>query len=168
MTPEKPNNQINETDQTDQTDLACPSPHVFILVLQYHDQRIERRRGPLLRPAIQGSKPHMSGTITIVDTATSKVVKTITYDPGCHGVNFGAKKCGGYYAYVTSKFANRLIVLDYDPNRDGDARDAVIAGWVVLANNTAPSDDKIIATDDKTNGNNGMGGQGVLPVPQCL
>jgi DNA-binding beta-propeller fold protein YncE len=100
----------------------------------------------------------LTGTITIVDAKTDKVVKTITCDPGCHGVNFGAKKGGGYYAYVTSKFANRLIVLDYDPNRDGNASDAVIAGWVVLANDNVPKDDAIT-------GNRGQGGQGVLPVP---
>src|SRR6185295_4431846 len=57
----------------------------------------------------------LGGTITILDTATNQVVKILPCDPGCHGVNFGAKAGGGYYAYVTSKFANRLIVLDYDP-----------------------------------------------------
>jgi hypothetical protein len=73
-------------------------------------------------------------------------------------VNFGAKAGGGYYAYVTSKFANRLIVLDYDPLNNGHAENAVIAGWVVLANKTVPN-------DDTTTGNLGQGGQGVLPVP---
>jgi DNA-binding beta-propeller fold protein YncE len=100
----------------------------------------------------------LTGTITIVDTATDTVVKTIACDPGCHGVNFGAKKGGGYYAYVTSKFANRLIVLDYDPDGNGDASDAVVAGGVVLANDTAPRDAFIYD-------NKGMGGQGVLPIP---
>jgi DNA-binding beta-propeller fold protein YncE len=100
----------------------------------------------------------LGGTITILNAATDQVVKIIACDPGCHGVNFGAKAGGGYYAYVTSKFANRLIVLDYDPNNDGDATDAKIAGWVVLANNNAPHDDKVT-------GNNGQGGQGVLPIP---
>jgi len=73
-------------------------------------------------------------------------------------VNFGAKRGGGYYAYVTPKFSNRLIVLDYDPDNDGDASDAVIAGWVVLANDNVPKDDAI-------SGNRGMGAQGVLPIP---
>jgi len=106
----------------------------------------------------------LGGTITILDTTTNKVVKVLACDPGCHGVNFGAKSGslqnpnGGYYAYVTSKFANRLIVLDYDPNGDGKADDAVIAGWVLLANKTAPN-------DDRTTGNLGQGGQGVLPIP---
>jgi len=100
----------------------------------------------------------LGGTISIVDTATDTLVRLIPCDPGCHGVNFGAKKGGGYYAYVTPKFANRLIVLDYDPNNDGNVDDAVIAGAVVLANDNVPKDDKI-------SGNKGQGSQGVTPVP---
>jgi plastocyanin/6-phosphogluconolactonase (cycloisomerase 2 family) len=104
----------------------------------------------------------LTATITIIDTAADggkgALVKSIACDPGCHGVNFGAKKGGGYYAYITSKFSNRLIVLDYDKNNDGNVDDAEIAGWVVLADNAAPNDDPIVA-------NAGMGGQGLLPVP---
>jgi DNA-binding beta-propeller fold protein YncE len=100
----------------------------------------------------------LTGTIAIIDTATDTLVKSIACDPGCHGVNFGAKKGGGYFAYVTSKFANRMIVLEYDPNNDGDVSDAEIVGAVVLANDNVPKDDKIV-------GNKGQGGQGVLPVP---
>lgn len=105
----------------------------------------------------------LTGTITIIDAQNDTLVASIACDPGCHGVNFGAKKGGGYYAYVTSKFSNRLIVLDYDADNDGivtqTGPDApVIAGWVVLANDAAP-------TDDPITGNKGMGGQGVLPVP---
>jgi hypothetical protein len=100
----------------------------------------------------------LTGTITIIRTSDDTLVAMVPCDPGCHGANFGAKNGGGYYAYVTSKFANRLIVLDYDPNNDGNVDDAVIAGAVVLANDNVPKDDKII-------GNRGMGGQGVLPVP---
>ena len=106
----------------------------------------------------------LGGTISIVDTATDTLVKLIACDPGCHGVNFGAKEPsaknskGGYYAYITSKFANRLIVLDYDPNGDGKVDDAEIAGAVVLANDNVPNDDKI-------SGNRGQGGQGIMPVP---
>ena len=106
--------------------------------------------------AIQGNT--LSGTITIIDTKTDTLVRSLACDPGCHGVNFGAKKGGGYYAYVTSKFANRLIVLDYDPNNDGNANDAVIAGAIVLANDHVAKDDKIL-------GNKGFGGQGIMAVP---
>lgn len=109
---------------------------------------------------IQGNT--LSGTITIIDTQTDTLVKSIPCDPGCHGVNFGAKKGGGYYAYVTSKFANRLIVLDYDPNNNGKldvGEEPVIAGAVVLAN------DNPAYKDDAINGNRGMGAQGVQPVP---
>ena len=100
----------------------------------------------------------LGGTISIVDTATDTLVRLLHCDPGCHGVNFGAKKGGGYYAYVTPKFANRLLVVDYDPNNDGKVDDAVIAGWVILANDEARNDDEIA-------GNRGMGAQGVMPVP---
>jgi DNA-binding beta-propeller fold protein YncE len=102
----------------------------------------------------------LGGTITILNTTTNQVVKVLPCDPGCHGVQFGAKLGGGYYAYVTSKFANRLIVLDYDPNNDGvlDVGEEPIIRWVVLANNTAPNDDAIT-------GNKGQGGQGVMPIP---
>ncbi len=100
----------------------------------------------------------LGGTISIVDTATDTLVRLIPCDPGCHGVNFGAKKGGGYYAYITPKFANRLIVLDYDPDNNGKVDDAEIAGWVVLAN------DKV-CKDDKITGNRGQGSQGVSPIP---
>lgn len=102
----------------------------------------------------------LTGTITIIDTKTDTLVAMIPCDPGCHGVNFGAKKGGGYYAYVTSKFANRLIILDYDPNNDGiiEEGESVIAGAVVLANDRVAKDDRIV-------GNKGQGGQGILPVP---
>ena len=100
----------------------------------------------------------LGGTISIVDTATDTLVRLLHCDPGCHGVNFGAKKGGGYYAYVIPKFANRLLVVDYDPNNDGKVDDAVIAGWVVLAKDNVPNDDKIT-------GNRGMGAQGVMPIP---
>lgn len=100
----------------------------------------------------------LSGTITIIDTKTDTLVRSIACDPGCHGVNFGAKKGGGYYAYVTSKFANRLIVLDPDPDNNGGAEDAKIVGSVLLANDS-------VAIDDTISGNRGMGGQGVSAVP---
>ncbi len=105
----------------------------------------------------------LTGTITIIDTAADggkgELVASLACDPGCHGVNFGAKKGGGYYAYVTSKFSNRLIVYDIDPDGNGNAADATMVGWVVLvADATTPKDDDIAA-------NFGMGGQGLLPVP---
>jgi len=101
----------------------------------------------------------LTNTITIIDTATDTLVKSIPCDAGCHGVNFGAKAGGGYYAYVSSKFANELMVVDPDPNDDGSAADATVAGRVLLdAAKGTKSDDVVTA-------NSGMGGQGVLPVP---
>jgi DNA-binding beta-propeller fold protein YncE len=101
----------------------------------------------------------LTGTITIIDTATDTLVKSLQCDAGCHGVNFGAKAGGGYYAYVASKFSNELLVVDPDPNGDGSAIDAAVVGRVLL---TAAKGTK---ADDVVTGNAGMGGQGVLPIP---
>lgn len=89
----------------------------------------------------------LSMSITIVDTSTNKVVKSLPCEAGCHGAHFGMKKGGGYYAYVASKFANNLIVVDMDKLE--------IAGHILLADS---KDRSILAY-------NGMGGQGVLPLP---
>jgi DNA-binding beta-propeller fold protein YncE len=106
----------------------------------------------------------LSGTITIIDTRTDKLVRVLPCSAGCHGVNFGAKRFGGYYAYVSSKFSNDLIIVDYDPNRNGNVSDAKIAGRVILAggSHTRISDDPVNVA---FKGLAGMGGQGVLPVP---
>lgn len=101
----------------------------------------------------------MGGQIVIVDTATDTIVKMLPCDPGCHGANFGAKQGGGYYAYVTSKFSNRLAVVDPDPNGDGNLSDARIAGYVPLVSS------ENTAIDDTVNRLPGFGGQGVLAIP---
>jgi YVTN family beta-propeller protein len=101
----------------------------------------------------------LTATITVVDTATDTVVAMLPCDPGCHGVQFGAKQGGGYYAYVSSKFSNSLLVVDPDPNLDGDPADALIAGRVLLVR--GPN----TAADDRVVGNPGMGGQGILAIP---
>ena len=101
----------------------------------------------------------LTNTITIIDTSTDTLVKSIPCDAGCHGVNFRAKEGGGYYAYVSSKFANELLVVDPDPNNDGSAMDAAVAGRVLL------DAAKGTKSDDVVTGNSGMGGQGVLPIP---
>jgi len=74
-------------------------------------------------------------------------------------VQFGAKKGGGYYAYVANKFANVLTIVDADPNNDGNFSDATIAGRVLLTANAAT------ASDDAVVQYPGMGGQGVLAIP---
>lgn len=101
----------------------------------------------------------LTATITIVDTKTDSVVKMLSCDAGCHGVQFGAKQGGGYYAYVASKFSNALTVVDADPNDDGNLSDAKIAGKVSLVATSST------AKDANITGNKGMGGQGVLATP---
>jgi DNA-binding beta-propeller fold protein YncE/FtsP/CotA-like multicopper oxidase with cupredoxin domain len=102
---------------------------------------------------------NMGQTILVIDTLTDRVVKMLPCGAGCHGANFGAKKGGGYYAYVTSKFSNELIVVDVDPNNDGNVSDAEIAGRVSLVSNSHTH------TDDRITGLAGYGGQGVLAIP---
>jgi len=101
----------------------------------------------------------LSGTIAEIDPKKDTVVKYLPCDAGCHGINYGAKDGGGYYGYVSSKFSNRMIVVDGDPNGDGNPADATIAGSLVLDPvSTTKSDDTISAYP-------GMGGQGVLAIP---
>jgi plastocyanin len=95
----------------------------------------------------------LSGTITILDTSTDEVVGMLDCDPGCHGVQFGAKEGGGYYAYVSSKFGNAMIVVDMDTLSE--------VGRVLLVADTDTESDDEIVDDDYT----GMGGQGILPIP---
>jgi DNA-binding beta-propeller fold protein YncE len=101
----------------------------------------------------------LTATITFIDTDTDTLVKSLPCDYGCHGANFGAKKGGGYLLYISSKFANTMMVVDPDPNNDGDPTDAKTIGRVVL---TSTQDTK---QDDRPIEQLGMGGQGVLPVP---
>ena len=101
----------------------------------------------------------LTATITIVDTETDTVVKMLSCDAGCHGVQFGAKQGGGYYAYVASKFSNALTIVDGDPNNDGNPADAAVVGKVSLVATSGT------AKDANITGNKGMGGQGVLATP---
>jgi hypothetical protein len=101
----------------------------------------------------------LTGTILVTNTQTDTVVAMLGCDPGCHGVQYGAKQGGGYYAYVSSKFSNRLLVVDPDPNGDGNPVDAAIVGSVGLFGSSGTLRDATIT------GNAGMGGQGLLPVP---
>jgi len=101
----------------------------------------------------------LTDTITIVDTHTDTLVAMLLCDAGCHGVQWGAKKGGGYYAYVSSQFSNTFQVVDPDPTGTGDLTKAAVVGRILLK--TLPG----TATDDKIVANDGMGGQGVLPIP---
>ena len=101
----------------------------------------------------------LTATITIISTATDELVTMLPCSAGCHGVNFGAKAGGGYYAYVSSKFSNDLLVVDPDPNGNGSASDAAIVGRVILVAGVGT------LKDDAPTLNRGMGGQGVLAIP---
>ena len=100
----------------------------------------------------------LTGTLVITNTTDNHAIKTLACDAGCHGVNFGAKQGGGYYAYVSSKFSNRMIVVDIDPDNDGKIADAKVVGSVILAASPSIHDDTVTALA-------GTGGQGVLAIP---
>lgn len=53
-----------------------------------------------------------SAKVAIIAVATDTVVKTLSASSGAHGVAYGAKQGGGYYAYVTNKYADHLTVID--------------------------------------------------------
>ncbi len=92
--------------------------------------------------------------VAIIDTLADEVVKFVGTPAGTHGVNWGAKRGGGYYAWVTNQHANVVNVIDPDPNGDADGHDAALVGQILLANGSAGAG----ATD-------GTGGQGVKPLP---
>lgn len=101
----------------------------------------------------------LTDTITLIDTKTDTLVAMLPCDAGCHGVQWGAKKGGGYYAYVSSQFSNTFQIVDPNPDGSGDLTHAAIVGRILLK--SLPS----TAVDDKIVGLNGMGGQGVLAIP---
>lgn len=98
-------------------------------------------------------------TLTIFDPKTDKVTGYLPCLPGCHGVNFGAKKGGGYYGYVSSKFANIVEVLDLDPDGIGNPSGAKVAGRIIT------DADSSTAVDGTANGLIGMGGEGIIAFP---
>ncbi len=101
-----------------------------------------------------------TGNVLEIDMKTNKIVKSFPCGPGCHGINFGAKKGGGYLGYVSVKFANVAWVIDGDPNSDGDLSDARLTGGVI----TSGAATKI--NDDTPSANFGQGGQGVWAYPE--
>jgi hypothetical protein len=96
----------------------------------------------------------LTATITIIDTDTDELIQVLPCSAGCHGVNFGAKQGGGYYAYVSSKFSNDLLVVEPDPNNNGNASDATLVGRVVLVEGPATG------ADDTVSAYAGMGARG--------
>ncbi|MGQ0774706.1 MAG: copper oxidase [Pseudonocardiales bacterium] len=101
----------------------------------------------------------LTSTIGVVDPKTDTLVGELACDAGCHGINFGAKKGGGYYAYISSKFSNAMQVVDPDPNGDGSISDVAIVGKFIL------DPDADTAMDDTVVDHVGLGGQGVLAIP---
>ena len=62
--------------------------------------------------AVQASTGN--GEAIIVDAERDEVVKHIKTHPGAHGVSIGNKQGGGWYAYVSHKYADVVTVIDLD------------------------------------------------------
>jgi YVTN family beta-propeller protein len=155
---------------------ACPTPDGHIVPIYQIDLRANydkvtgKATGPYALSPIQTpvspDDGYMLGVgtftsnITVFDMKTNKLVKTLPCGPGCHGINFGLKKGGGWYGYVSIKFANKFIVVDGDPNGDGNPEDAKIAGEM-LTDVITPG----TKTDDVPVSNQGQGGNGVFAYP---
>src|SRR5215207_7587671 len=58
-----------------------------------------------------------------------------------------------------------MIVVDGDPNSDGNPEDAKIDGNVLLTGKYASDGNPLFNTDDEIIKHDGMGGQGVYPIP---
>jgi plastocyanin len=104
----------------------------------------------------------LTGNIVVTDVSDADpnnwfIAEVLPCDPGCHGVQFGAKDGGGYLAYVSSKFANDLVVIDID---ESSATNLQIVGRILLnpIGGMSVYDDQVVGLD-------GMGGQGVMPIP---
>ncbi|MDQ1515946.1 MAG: hypothetical protein QOE80_1776 [Actinomycetota bacterium] len=155
---------------------ACPTPDgsikdTYSIDLREHYNKISgESNGPYGLSPIQlpvSPDDHymlvvgtFTGNVLEIDMKTNKIVKSFPCGPGCHGINFGAKKGGGYLGYVSVKFANVAWVIDGDPNSDGDLSDARLTGGVI----TSGAATKI--NDDTPSSQFGQGGQGVWAYPE--
>lgn len=54
------------------------------------------------------------GTAAIINAETFEIIKKIPSGAGTHGVYYGPKKNGGWYAYVSNKFVPWITVIDMD------------------------------------------------------
>jgi DNA-binding beta-propeller fold protein YncE len=154
---------------------ACPTPDGKVVdtysidLRQNYDKISGKSTGPYALSPIQlpisPDDRYMlvvgtfSGNVLQIDMKTNKIVKSFDgCGPGCHGINFGAKKGGGYLGYVSVKFNNLFWVIDGDPNGDGDLSDSRMTGGVITSGAAK-------MTDDTPTGNHGQGGQGVWAYP---
>ena len=55
-----------------------------------------------------------TGEVIIIDAQKDEVAKRLKTHPGAHGVAIGNKQGGGWYAYVSHKFADIVSVIDLD------------------------------------------------------
>jgi DNA-binding beta-propeller fold protein YncE len=96
-----------------------------------------------------------TNNVAVIDTATDSLVKFLPCDAGCHGINFGFKKGGGYYGYVSSKFANTMAVIDVS---NGPQAADIVGKFTVDGGPDTAVDDKVVKYA-------GFGGMGIVTTP---
>ena len=128
---------------------ATPDTGIVLETLKLPIQTPASPDGKYVVTAVFSLVSHLNpDTIAIIDAEANdgkgELIAELPCPAGCHGVNWGAKQGGGYYAYVTSQHANVLTVVD-----------PVIADIVAI----------VPLTNSGENLTDGTGGQGILPLP---
>ncbi len=55
-----------------------------------------------------------TGDVSVISLDTLEVITTLPAAAGAHGIVFGEKEGGGYYGYVSNKYARVISVIDVD------------------------------------------------------
>lgn len=72
-------------------------------------QMIATPDGGFVYVANQGTESEPNDTVSVIDTATGEVVKTITTGPGAHGVSVSAD---GAFVFVTNIADDSVSIID--------------------------------------------------------
>lgn len=125
-----------------------PSNPEFVKILEVGSTPIQSPVSPDGKYVVTANAGGIGAPATISITqldynnpGNSQIVATLPAYPGAHGVEYGFKEGGGLYAYVTSKFAPVMQVVDLTTSPPS------IAGEIDLGN--------------------GWGGMGILPIPSA-
>ena len=105
--------------------------------------------GGLFAHKRQSATDDSADHVAIIDTTTDQVVAFVPTPAGTHGVNWGAKRGGGYYAYVTNQHANVLTIIDPDPNGDSNGADAAAVGNNTVSRTAAKAQARLMAPAGK-------------------
>jgi len=58
--------------------------------------------------------------VALIDATTDTVLDEVECGSGCHGANWGPKKGGGFYAWVSMTYQDKLTIIDDSGVKAGD------------------------------------------------